>query len=117
MHTYTYVCVCVIFSQVISYTGNRDLETLSKFLNNGGVLPQEESDEDDDDEDEADKDKAQTDEREDADNQSKVCSAASLFSPSLELDSLFFLYLRGQTILQRNQQTTHPKMSCDNSSN
>uniref|UniRef100_A0A3B3IF56 Protein disulfide-isomerase n=1 Tax=Oryzias latipes TaxID=8090 RepID=A0A3B3IF56_ORYLA len=103
--------------EVISYTGNRDLETLSKFLDNGGVLPQEESDEDDDDEDEADKDKAQTDEREDADNQSKVCSAASLFSPSLELDSLFFLYLRGQTILQRNQQTTHPKMSFDNSSN
>uniref|UniRef100_A0A3B3HIL9 protein disulfide-isomerase n=1 Tax=Oryzias latipes TaxID=8090 RepID=A0A3B3HIL9_ORYLA len=43
--------------EVISYTGNRDLETLSKFLDNGGVLPQEESDEDDDDEDEADKDK------------------------------------------------------------
>ncbi|XP_014832925.1 PREDICTED: protein disulfide-isomerase-like isoform X1 [Poecilia mexicana] len=36
------------FTQVVDYTGNRDLETFSKFLDNGGVLPQEENGEDDD---------------------------------------------------------------------
>ncbi|XP_032419388.1 protein disulfide-isomerase A2 isoform X1 [Xiphophorus hellerii] len=35
--------------EVVDYTGNRDLETFSKFLDSGGVLPQEESGEDDDD--------------------------------------------------------------------
>ncbi|XP_020495383.2 protein disulfide-isomerase A2 [Labrus bergylta] len=35
--------------EVINYTGKRDLETMSKFLDNGGVLPKEESDEEDDD--------------------------------------------------------------------
>ncbi|XP_014832927.1 PREDICTED: protein disulfide-isomerase-like isoform X3 [Poecilia mexicana] len=34
--------------EVVDYTGNRDLETFSKFLDNGGVLPQEENGEDDD---------------------------------------------------------------------
>uniref|UniRef100_A0AAY4A6M2 protein disulfide-isomerase n=1 Tax=Denticeps clupeoides TaxID=299321 RepID=A0AAY4A6M2_9TELE len=38
----------------IDYNGNRDLESFSKFLDNGGVLPEEEmsEDEDDDDDDE-----------------------------------------------------------------
>ncbi|KAM6940211.1 protein disulfide-isomerase A2 [Xenentodon cancila] len=42
--------------EVINYIGKRDLETFSKFLDNGGVLPKEESDEDED-EDEAEDDK------------------------------------------------------------
>ncbi|XP_013866887.1 protein disulfide-isomerase A2 [Austrofundulus limnaeus] len=37
--------------EVINYSGKRDLETFSKFLDNGGVLPQEESDKDEDDHD------------------------------------------------------------------
>ncbi|MCJ8747677.1 hypothetical protein PDJAM_G00156090 [Pangasius djambal] len=38
--------------KVIDYNGNRDLETFVKFLDNGGVLPEEEDDDDDEDEDE-----------------------------------------------------------------
>ncbi|XP_024115118.1 protein disulfide-isomerase A2 [Oryzias melastigma] len=62
--------------EVINYTGNRDLETFSKFLDNGGVLPQEESDEDDDDEEEVDKDEAKADEGDD-DDQSKQTDDSS----------------------------------------
>ncbi|KAF6736463.1 Protein disulfide-isomerase A2 [Oryzias melastigma] len=62
--------------EVINYTGNRDLETFSKFLDNGGVLPQEESDEDDDDEEEVDKDEAKPDEGDD-DDQSKQTDDSS----------------------------------------
>ncbi|KAM9770331.1 protein disulfide-isomerase A2 [Menidia menidia] len=40
--------------EVINYTGKRDLETFSKFLDNGGVLPEEESHENEDDDDEGD---------------------------------------------------------------
>ncbi|XP_070841664.1 protein disulfide-isomerase A2 [Chaetodon trifascialis] len=42
--------------EVVDYTGNRDLETLSKFLDNGGVLPEEPSDEDDEDDEDEDED-------------------------------------------------------------
>ncbi|XP_051765189.1 protein disulfide-isomerase A2 [Ctenopharyngodon idella] len=35
--------------KIVDYNGNRDLETFSKFLDNGGVLPEEESKEDDED--------------------------------------------------------------------
>ncbi|XP_017270725.1 protein disulfide-isomerase A2 [Kryptolebias marmoratus] len=42
--------------KVISYTGKRDLETFSKFLDNGGVLPKEESDENEDEDDDNDDD-------------------------------------------------------------
>ncbi|XP_028419878.1 protein disulfide-isomerase A2 [Perca flavescens] len=38
--------------EVVDYTGNRDLETLSKFLDNGGVLPEGGSDEEEDEDDE-----------------------------------------------------------------
>lgn len=37
---------------MIDYNGNRDLETFVKFLESGGVLPQEEEDSEDEDEDE-----------------------------------------------------------------
>ncbi|XP_042337758.1 protein disulfide-isomerase A2-like [Plectropomus leopardus] len=43
--------------EVVDYIGNRDLETFSKFLDNGGVLPKEENDDEEDeeaDEEEAD---------------------------------------------------------------
>ncbi|XP_037620533.1 protein disulfide-isomerase A2 [Sebastes umbrosus] len=38
--------------EVVDYTGNRDLETLSKFLDDGGVLPENESVEEEDEDDE-----------------------------------------------------------------
>ncbi|XP_061882586.1 protein disulfide-isomerase A2 [Entelurus aequoreus] len=56
---------------VVDYVGKRDLETLSKFLDNGGVLPEEDDDTDDDDNkdeddtDEDDKDKDDDDKDED----------------------------------------------------
>ncbi|KAM6971873.1 protein disulfide-isomerase A2 [Aplochiton taeniatus] len=40
--------------EVVDYTGKRDLETLSKFLDNGGELPKEEVEEEDDDDDDDD---------------------------------------------------------------
>uniref|UniRef100_A0A673KI75 Protein disulfide-isomerase n=1 Tax=Sinocyclocheilus rhinocerous TaxID=307959 RepID=A0A673KI75_9TELE len=42
--------------KIVDYNGNRDLETFSKFLDNGGVLPEEESKEDDEDEGDVDDD-------------------------------------------------------------
>ncbi|XP_051939669.1 protein disulfide-isomerase A2 [Hippocampus zosterae] len=39
--------------EAVEYSGNRDLETLSRFLDNGGVLPKEDGDDDEDDDDEA----------------------------------------------------------------
>lgn len=35
---------------MIDYNGNRDLDTFIKFLDNGGVLPDEEEDEEDEEE-------------------------------------------------------------------
>nr|XP_055062057.1 protein disulfide-isomerase A2 [Misgurnus anguillicaudatus] len=40
--------------KIVDYNGQRDLETFSKFLDNGGVLPEEEDEEDDDEDDEED---------------------------------------------------------------
>ncbi|XP_010776024.1 protein disulfide-isomerase [Notothenia coriiceps] len=37
--------------EVVNYSGNRDLETMSKFLDNGGVLPEEEGDDEEDEDD------------------------------------------------------------------
>ncbi|KAM3865504.1 protein disulfide-isomerase A2 [Diretmus argenteus] len=48
--------------EVVDYSGNRDLETLSKFLDNGGVLPEEEKDDTDDDDDDDDDEEEVTDE-------------------------------------------------------
>ncbi|KAM4603332.1 protein disulfide-isomerase A2 [Polymixia lowei] len=42
--------------EVVDYSGSRDLETMSKFLDNGGVLPKEEKDDDNDDDDNDDED-------------------------------------------------------------
>ncbi|KAJ8413566.1 hypothetical protein AAFF_G00080730 [Aldrovandia affinis] len=46
-------------SKVIDYDGKRDLETFTKFLDNGGVLPEEPADEDDDDDDNEDEETAE----------------------------------------------------------
>jgi len=43
-------------AEVVDYTGKRDFETMSKFLDDGGVLPEKENDEDDEMEDDDDDD-------------------------------------------------------------
>ncbi|KAL1282712.1 hypothetical protein QQF64_001515 [Cirrhinus molitorella] len=44
-------------NKIVDYNGSRDFETFSKFLDNGGVLPEEESkDDDEDDDDDEDED-------------------------------------------------------------
>ncbi|XP_037546224.1 protein disulfide-isomerase A2 [Nematolebias whitei] len=63
---------------VISYTGKRDLETFSKFLDNGGVLPKEESDEvEDEDDDEEDPDAEDTDKTDDQRKEEEESSEVS----------------------------------------
>uniref|UniRef100_A0A665W7E3 Protein disulfide-isomerase n=1 Tax=Echeneis naucrates TaxID=173247 RepID=A0A665W7E3_ECHNA len=73
--------------QAVDYTGKRDLEMMSKFLDDGGVMPAEESKEDEDeeaeDEDEDKEDKEGDDSKEDDDStgdDSKVCIVAATFA-------------------------------------
>ncbi|XP_034455005.1 protein disulfide-isomerase A2 [Hippoglossus hippoglossus] len=55
--------------EVVDYAGNRDLETFSKFLDDGGVLPQEGSNvEDEEDEEDVDDDDDEDDEDDDDDD-------------------------------------------------
>ncbi|XP_059186921.1 protein disulfide-isomerase A2 isoform X2 [Centropristis striata] len=58
--------------EVVDYTGNRDLETMSKFLDAGGVLPKEESEEDDDDDDDDDDEDEGDVEIEDEDDSAEI---------------------------------------------
>ncbi|XP_040002662.1 protein disulfide-isomerase A2 [Xiphias gladius] len=51
--------------EVVDYTGKRDLETLSKFLDDGGVLPKEGSNEEDDEDDEESEEGDDADDAED----------------------------------------------------
>ncbi|XP_053273692.1 protein disulfide-isomerase A2 [Pleuronectes platessa] len=57
--------------EVVEFSGNRDLETFSKFLDDGGVLPQEESNEVKDEEDEEDVDDEDDDDEDDDDDDAK----------------------------------------------
>lgn len=58
--------------EVVDYTGKRDLETFTKFLDNGGVLPKEEEhDHDHDDDDEADIDDAKDGDKDKDDSKSE----------------------------------------------
>uniref|UniRef100_A0A8C2ETF9 Protein disulfide-isomerase n=1 Tax=Cyprinus carpio TaxID=7962 RepID=A0A8C2ETF9_CYPCA len=50
--------------KIVDYNGNRDLETFSKFLDNGGVIPEEESKDDEEDKDDEDDDDDDDDEDE-----------------------------------------------------
>ncbi|XP_069545502.1 protein disulfide-isomerase A2 [Brachyistius frenatus] len=52
--------------EVINYTGKRDLETFSKFLDGGGVLPEEEREEDEDEEGEDSAEEGDGDESKDS---------------------------------------------------
>ncbi|XP_030595097.1 protein disulfide-isomerase A2 [Archocentrus centrarchus] len=51
--------------EMVDYTGKRDLETFSKFLEAGGVLPEEENDEDDDEDDDEDEEEEEDEDEED----------------------------------------------------
>ncbi|KAA8594602.1 protein disulfide-isomerase A2 [Etheostoma spectabile] len=60
--------------EVVDYTGKRDLETLSKFLDNGGVMPEGESAEEEDEDDDEDDDDKEGDSKvdEEADESAEV---------------------------------------------
>lgn len=63
---------------MINYSGKRDLDTLSKFLDNGGVLPEEDADEEDGDDD-----------SEDAEDESEVWASAVLTAQFLQQRNRF----------------------------
>lgn len=54
LHGFVFFSFVVL--KVVDYTGKRDLETLSKFLDDGGVLPEGASDEEDDEDDDVEED-------------------------------------------------------------
>lgn len=97
---------------MVDYDGKRDLEAFSKFLDNGGVLPEEEDSSDDESDLETESDDVDT-----------VCTfiVASLdFSCKKKVCStqtthnLFvFLPYRRVMSLQKYQATKHLRMSCD----
>uniref|UniRef100_A0A3B4Z551 protein disulfide-isomerase n=1 Tax=Seriola lalandi dorsalis TaxID=1841481 RepID=A0A3B4Z551_SERLL len=77
------------FPTVVDYTGKRDLETMSKFLDDGGVLPKEESDEEEDDEDEDEEDEEE--DKED-DDDLKLSEISRLSVPLLTTCLLMLLF-------------------------
>ena len=82
-HTLRTDCRRLFFSQVINYTGKRDLETFSKFLDNGGVLPKDESDEDENEGGEDGDEVPDSEEEDDTGDDSKVCLCCYLNIPPL----------------------------------
>ncbi|XP_053195661.1 protein disulfide-isomerase A2 [Scomber japonicus] len=53
--------------EVVDYTAKRDLETMSKFLDDGGVLPEQESDEQEDEDEDDDEDNEEEGDEDDED--------------------------------------------------
>lgn len=76
---------------MVDYTGKRDLETFSKFLDNGGVLPKEESDEEEDEDDEEDEEGDKPKEGGDSADNSKVCNFTAIYIFSLKIAPLYSL--------------------------
>ncbi|CAM4501269.1 unnamed protein product [Leuciscus chuanchicus] len=58
--------------KIVDYDGNRDLETFSKFLDNGGELPEEESKDEDEDDDDNDHDDDEDDDDEDEESDESI---------------------------------------------
>ncbi|KAG5277657.1 hypothetical protein AALO_G00089910 [Alosa alosa] len=57
--------------KAVDYTGKRDLETFSKFLDNGGVLPEEPEEDENEDEEDEDKDEDEDEDTEEANDTTK----------------------------------------------
>lgn len=89
-HTHTHTELMFMFlQQAVDYTSHkRDLETLSKFLDNGGVMPEEESDdgEDEDEDDDGEDGDDDSEKSEDASDESKVSiCTVSLICPTVKI--------------------------------
>lgn len=82
---------------MVDYTGRRDLETFSKFLDNGGVLPKEESEEEEDEDNDEDEEDDKPKEGDDTDDDGKVCifTAISAESSSSVLTAVLSFSLAG----------------------
>ncbi|XP_043970666.1 protein disulfide-isomerase A2 [Gambusia affinis] len=74
--------------EVVDYTGNRDLETFRKFLDSGGVLPQEESGEDDDDYDDGEESSDVKEEDSTGDQSKEVDESAEISENKTSKDEL-----------------------------
>lgn len=69
-----------VILQVVEYTGKRDLETMSKFLDDGGVLPEEPAEEHEESDEDIDEEDGEEGENiDDAGDDDKVCT----FTPTL----------------------------------